>query len=43
MILEIIAIVCLTTAIVGATVLIDYERAVKGKNRSSGRKGGNER
>ena len=31
MILEIITIVCLTTAIVGVTVLIDYERAVKGK------------
>ena len=31
MILEIITIVCLTTAIVGTTVLIDYERAVKGK------------
>ena len=31
MILEIIAIVCLTTAIVSITVLIDYERAVKGK------------
>lgn len=31
MILEIITIVCLTTAIVGVTVLIDYKRAVKGK------------
>lgn len=31
MVLEIIAIVCLTTAIVSTTVLIDYERAVKGK------------
>lgn len=31
MILKIIAIICLTTAIVSTTVLIDYERAVKGK------------
>lgn len=31
MVLEIIAIVCLTVVIVGATVLIDYKRAVKGK------------
>ena len=31
MILEIIAIICLTTAIVGTTILIDYEIAVKGK------------
>ena len=31
MILEIIAIICLTTAIVGATVVVDYKRAVKGK------------
>lgn len=42
MILEIIAIVCLTTAIVGATVLIDYERAVKGKKSFFWTKGGEE-
>ena len=40
MVLEIIAIVCLTTAIVGATVLIDYERAVKGKKSLFWTKGG---
>ena len=43
MILEIIAIICLTTAIVGATVVIDYERAVKGKKSFFWTKGGNER
>ena len=42
MIHEIIAIVCLTTAIVGATVLIDYERAVKGKKSFFWTKGGDE-
>lgn len=42
MVLEIITIVCLTTAIVGATVLIDYERAVKGKKSFFWTKGGNE-
>ena len=42
MILEIITIVCLTTAIVGATVLIDYERAVKGKKSFFWTKGGEE-
>lgn len=42
MILEIITIVCLTTAIVGATVLIDYERAVKGKKSFFWTKGGDE-
>ena len=42
MALEIIAIVCLTTAIVGATVLIDYERAVKGKKSFFWTKGGDE-
>lgn len=31
MVLGIIAVVCLTTAIVSTMVLIDYERAVKGK------------
>lgn len=40
MILEIIAIVCLTTVIVGATVLIDYERAIKGKKSFFWTKGG---
>lgn len=40
MILKIIVIVCLTTAIVGATVLIDYERAVKGKKSFFWTKGG---
>ena len=42
MILKIIAIICLTTAIVGATVLIDYERAVKGKKSFFWTKGGDE-
>ena len=42
MILEIITIVCLTTAIVGTTVLIDYERAVKGKKSFFWTKGGDE-
>ena len=42
MVLEIIAIVCLTTAIVGATVLIDYERAVKGMKSFFWTKGGDE-
>ena len=42
MVLEIIAIVCLTTAVVGATVLIDYERAVKGKKSFFWTKGGDE-
>ena len=42
MILEIITIVCLTTAIVSTTVLIDYERAVKGKKSFFWTKGGNE-
>lgn len=42
MILEIITIVCLTTAIVGATVLIDYKRAVKGKKSFFWTKGGEE-
>ena len=42
MVLEIIAIVCLTTAIVGATILIDYERAVKGKKSFFWTKGGDE-
>ena len=40
MILEIITIVCLTTAIVGVTVLIDYDRAVKGKTSFFWTKGG---
>lgn len=31
MVLGVIAVVCLTTAIVGTTVFIDYKRAVKGK------------
>ena len=39
---EIITIVCLTTAIVGVTVLIDYERAVKGKESFFWTKGGDE-
>ncbi len=42
MILEIIAIVCLTTAIVSTKVLIDYERAVKGKKSFFWTKGGDE-
>lgn len=40
MVLEIIAIICLTTAIVSTTVLIDYERAVKGKKSFFWTKGG---
>jgi len=42
MVLGIIAAVCLTTAIVGATVLIDYERAAKGKKSLFWTKGGDE-
>ena len=42
MVLEIIAIVCLTTAIVSTPVLIDYERAVKGKKSFFWTKGGDE-
>lgn len=42
MILEIIAIVCLTTAIVSTTILIDYERAVKDKKSFFWTKGGDE-
>ena len=42
MILEIITIVCLTIAIVGVTVLIDYKRAVKGKKSFFWTKGGDE-
>lgn len=40
MVLEIITIVCLTVVIVGATVLIDYKRAVKGKKSFFWTKGG---
>ena len=42
MILEIIVTFCLTTAIVGVTVLIDYKRAVKGKKSFFWTKGGEE-
>ena len=42
MALGIIAVVCLTTAIVGAMVLIDYERAVKGQKSFFWTKGGDE-
>ena len=40
MVLGIIAVVCLTTVIVGVTVLIDYKRAVKGKKSFFWTKGG---
>ncbi len=40
MILEIIAIICLSTSIVLGTVLFDYERAVKGKKSIFWTKGG---
>lgn len=42
MVLEIITIICLTVVIVGVTVLIDYERAVKGKKSFFWTKGGDE-
>lgn len=42
MVLGIITIICLTTAIVGATVLMDYERAIKGKKSFFWTKGGDE-
>lgn len=42
MVLGIIAVICLTTAIVSTTVLIDYERAVKGKKSFFWTKGGDE-
>ena len=42
MVLEIIAVVCLSTAIISTTVLIDYKRAVKGKKSFFWTKGGEE-
>ena len=40
MAIKIITIICLTIIIVGATVLIDYKRAVKGKKSLFWTKGG---
>ena len=42
MVLGIIAVVCLTTAIVGTVIFIDYGRAVKGKKSFFWTKGGDE-
>ena len=42
MVFKIIAIICLTTAIVSTKVIIDYERDVKGKKSFFWTKGGEE-